>query len=244
MSRDTSDEEAALVDDISKRAASLWQKSRTQVGRSDDPKMFSVMLFKRLQSHHRGYVVLWNHRLLTEADIILRAGIEAAICLTANYVLREKFVELMRGDAMATLKGQIKLHRDLGDSDLVRESEAGLRLLQDRFPAEAKLGRLNWAELALHGGVPQLYDWHRQLSGVSSHVTGLSVLTAVGPAGEPSRVPELNQLNRKMHLMMMAGATLQGSLAHAGMLDDEPEAEAVRQLVERMNEVSLKWSDD
>jgi hypothetical protein len=36
------------------------------------------MLFKRLWSNHRGYAVLWNNRLQTESDIILRSGIEAS----------------------------------------------------------------------------------------------------------------------------------------------------------------------
>ena len=171
MGHETTKEEQSLFNDITAHAASLWDKSRNKTGRSDDPKMFSIMLFKRLWSNHRGYIILWNTNLPTESDIILRSGIEASICLAANYELRDKFVQLMHGDAIFTLKGQIKMWRDEGSLDMVSNCEAVLRDVQSRFTGEAKAARLDWKSLAEKGKVPNLYGWHRMLSGLSSHTS-------------------------------------------------------------------------
>lgn len=239
----TSDE-LAIFNEISQLGASLWAKSLEVEGLSSDPKMFSVMLFKRLWSNHRGYAVLWNNGLNLESDIILRSGLEAAICIAANFRLRADFVRLMRQDAAFTLQGQIKLHRNEGDSELVREGEAVLRNLQARFPIGSKAAKLDWKSLAEQGGVPELYSWHRMLSGVSSHVTGLSVLRGVIGApddGMAETQSEFRGLTRKMHLMMMAGATLQGSMLHAGMIEDEAQVQAALALTHRMDGLSLIW---
>lgn len=241
MPGESTAEELSLFNDITAHTASLWEKSRDMRGRSHDPKMFSIMLFKRLWSNHRGYIILWNTDLQTESDIILRSGIEASICLAANYELREEFVELMHGDAIFTLKGQIKMHREEGSLDLVRQSEAVLRDIGRSFFGEAKPSRLDWKSLAGLGQVPHLYGWHRMLSGLSSHVTGASILTAVAPADGPNPGAELGPLQRKMHLMMMAGATLQGCLRHGGMLEDESACAETVTLLKRLGELSWDW---
>jgi hypothetical protein len=241
MPHKPTDEELALFNDISSHASVLWEKSERVTGLNHDPKMFSIMLFKRLWSNHRGYIVLWNNRLQTESDLVLRSGIEASICLAANFKLREEFVSLMRGDAIFTLKGQIKMYREEGSLDMVGVCEAALRDLQSRFPADSKLGRLNWATLARRGEVPHLYAWHRQLSGVSSHVTGLSVLTGVVPVEGEDPTAELGPMQRKMHLMMMAGATLQGCLQHGGMLNDLEAMQETITLLNRLSELSFHW---
>lgn len=200
------------------------------------------MLFKRLWSNHRGYALLWKSGLQLESDIILRSGIEAAICIAANYELREAFVAAMHGDAIFTVKGQIKLHRNEGNLDLVRESEAVLRHLQSHLPAGAKAERLNWQQLAEKGRVAHLYGWHRMLSGNSSHVTGSSILSAVIPVNggiDPST--ELLPLQKKMHFMMMAGATLEGSRKHAAILEDLAGLESALGLLDRLAHLSTKW---
>lgn len=237
-------DELAIFDDISRLGRALWANSRDVVGLNTDPKMYSVMLFKRLWSNHRGYTVLWNNALNLESDIILRSGIEAAICIAANFKLRTDFIDLMHRDAASTLQGQIKLFRDEGDSEMVRKAEAELRNLQARLSAGTKAVKLNWKSLAEQGGVHELYSWHRMLSGVSSHVTGQSILRGVVGASDDGARELQNEwqgLTRKMHLMMMAGTTLQGSLIHAGMIDDEAHVQVALSLVNRMNDLSLKW---
>lgn len=233
-------DELALYDEISQTAEGLWAKSTQISGLNTDPKMFSIMLFKRLRSHHRGFTLLWNERLYTDADILLRAGIEAAICIAANFELRERFVAMMRSDAAFTLTGQIKLHRAAGDRDLVRDGEATLRDLQRGLSSKA--AKLDWADLAEQGKIPQLYTWHKMLSGVSSHITGLSLLRGVVSDDQSTQLQsELKALTRKMHLMMMAGATIQGSILHAGMIDDADTVEHALSLMNRMSALSWDW---
>ena len=235
-------DEMAIVDEVSKLGAHLWERSQATVALNTDPKMFSIMLFKRLWSHHRGFIVLWNAGRYLEGDIILRAGLEAAICLAANFKLGGEFIVFMRQDAAFTVQSQIKSLREQGDVDGVRHGEEHLRLLLGGLPEGAKAAKLNWSDLANIGEVPQLYGFHRHLSGVSAHVTGLSVLNGV-TSGE--RTDELNAelaaLTKKMHMMMMAGATLNGALLHSGMLDDVDAAKWAKALVDRLNGLSLAW---
>jgi hypothetical protein len=242
MSDGPTNEEVRLYNDITQLAGELWDKSLQVTGLNTDPKLISIMLFKRLWSNHRGYTFLWKGSLNLESDIILRSAVEAAISIAANYVMRGAFVTLLRQDAAFTLQGQIKLHRESGGLEFVRDGEAVLRGLLSSLPTDTKAAKLNWQMLAQEGRSPQLYDFHRMLSGVSSHVTGLSVLRGVvGADGSTDLNDELSALTRKMHFMMMAGTTLQGSLRHAGMLDDLPAAEQALALTERMDALSWHW---
>lgn len=210
MIEPTSDE-IAIYDDISKLGARLWDISTDIEGLNTDPKMYSIMLYKRLWSNQRGYTLLWKNSLFLEANIVLRSAVEAAICIAANARLKEEFVLLMSMDAAATIQGQIKVHRENGALDSVKEGEAVLRFLQSKLPDGFKSATLRWKELAEKGGAPQLYLFHKMLSGVSSHVTGLSILRGVTSERMDAGQREINQLERKMHLMMMAGAMLQGA---------------------------------
>ncbi|MBU1286146.1 MAG: hypothetical protein KJ871_00320 [Alphaproteobacteria bacterium] len=239
----TSDERA-IYDKISHLGALLWDASLKVVGLNSDPKMFSIMLFKRLWSNHRGYSLLHKNAFSLEADIVLRSGLEAAICIAANYRLREEFLLLMRRDAAYSLQGQIKVHRDSGAFDLVKDCEATLRQLHAGMPEGVKAARLNWNTLAQKGQVPQLYSFHRMLSGVSSHVTGISVLQGVVDAdgGGADTQNEIRNLSRRLHLMMMAGATLQGSMLHAGMIGEDELVRTAKSLVDQLNVISTTWT--
>ena len=59
--------------------------------------------------------------------------------------------------------------------------------------------------------------------GVSSHVTGLSLMEGVTDDSEEMDASQgtLRALNKRMHPMMMAGATLTGSLYHAELLGSD-----------------------
>lgn len=234
--------ELIIYDEISALAAEIWARSREVEGLNTDPKMFSVTLFSRLWSNHQGFTLLWNNKLYLEADIVLRSGVETAICIAANLKLKETFVALMGQDAAFTIQRQIKIHRESGEMELVRDAEQTLRSLQSRIPTGAKAAKLDWKWLAIQGGSPQLYDYHRHLSGVSSHVTGLSVLRGVSGSDDVEIArKEVNALTRKMHLMMMAGATLQGSLIHSGMIADAAAAKRALDLTSRLAEISMLW---
>ena len=236
-------EEFAIYDEISRLGESLWNASLKVVALNRDPKIFSVMLFKRLWSNHRGYTLLHNNKFSLEAEIILRSGLEAAICIAANYQLRDEFVNLMRSDAAFTLLGQIKVFRKAGANDLVKDAEATFRSLKAGLLVGTKPARLNWYTLAQQGKVSHLYDFYRRLSGVSSHVTGMSLLNGVIDAdgGGADTQDEFRKLSKRMHLMMMAGATLQGSKLHAEMIDDEEHTQAAKILLDKLNVISKVW---
>ena len=241
MAIETSPEEATLFDDIGNFAKSLWEKSRKVEGPFTDPRMISIMLFRRLWSNHRGYALLWKNGFSLEADIILRSGIEASICIAANEAKRGEFVELLRRDACATVKGQITMLRDDGDDDRAREAEAVLQDMLSKRPDDYRPDRLRWKDLAEAGGVPKLYGWYRQLSGMSSHVTGASILRGIEFADGVTPGGNVPAIERKMHLMMMAGATLEGSRRHAAMLKDEEEYGNAVDLLNRLAELSKQW---
>ena len=204
--------------------------------------MMSVLLFRRLWSNHRGYAVLFKSSLMLESDIILRSGVETAICITANFRLRDEFVSLMRRDAVYTLQGQIKLHREAGDAEMVSDAESSLKETQAVLPPGVKGAKLDWKALAEAGGVPLLYNFHRMLSGASSHVTGLSILH--GAESEDGSVSgrELARITKRMHFTIMLSATLQGAMIHAGMIGADQDVLAANALLQRLNTAAI-WNE-
>lgn len=235
-------EELEVYDSISALTDELWGISKEIEGLNTDPKMFSIMLFQRLRSNHRGFTILWKNEQYLEADIVLRSGVETAICLVALREMKDDFIILLKKDAAFTILGQIKSSRDADEMELVKDGEATLRMLQSTLPTGEKPSKLDWKMLADTGGFPQLYGYHRHLSGVSSHVTGLSILKRVADAdGTDDQQQKLRSLEKKMHLMMMAGATLQGSLVHAGMIDHLPSADTALSLTHKLAHLSNLW---
>ncbi len=213
-------QDAVLYDEVSSLASRLWTQTLKVEGWNRDPKMFSVLLFKRLWSNHRGYTVLFKAGLSVEGDIVLRSGVETSICIAANHHLRDGFVQIMIQDAAHTLSGQIKMHRDNGDTDLVREAEAILRPILKGLPRGVKAARLDWKDLAEKGRVPILYQIHRQLSGVSAHVTGMSLLPGVEYVDGLTPTDTFRESTKAAHPLWMMAATLHGCLLHAGIIDD------------------------
>jgi len=198
-------DEVTFVNDLGAAGAALWEVSTHVVGLTDDPRITSVKLYRRLWSNHRGFVLLWRAGLQLEADIVLRSALEAAICIAANHALQAEFAALLRGDLVATIKSQIKRWRDDGDAELVRDAEAELR--RQLAGAPARPHAFDWKELAEVGGQPTLYGFHKGLSMMSSHVTGFSLMHGVvGADGDGAGDQEqLLAMRRKVHLMMLAG---------------------------------------
>jgi len=81
------------------------------------------------------------------------------------------------------------------------------------------------------------------LSGVSSHVTGMPILSGVVDSSEStaSLQKELSSLTRKMHLVLMASATLQGVMLHAAMVGEDQIAIEANALANRLNSISTSW---
>lgn len=237
----TTTDELAIFSDITQLAQNLLAVSASVNGPISDPKVVSTALFRRLTGHHVGFEILWKEGLLLEADIILRSGLEAAICLAANAKLPELFGQLLPSDAAHTLQSQIKMYRKDNDMGMVRQAEAVLRGLQKSFGANQKAAQLKWNELAAQGGVPRLYDWYKALSGVSSHVSGMSIMRDIQHRKVADAQELLRHHSQKMHYMMMAGATLQGSTFHAYAINQPELLERSLAIAERMNEASFDW---
>lgn len=229
--------------EVSGLGESLWAKSEKVTGRLTDREMLSVLIYRRLWSNHRGFVHLWRNSLPTEADIILLSGLEAAICIAANRKLGSDFGTLLRQNAAFTVMDRIKMHRETNDGGQVAENEEILRGLTAGLPKRAKAARLDYMALASEGGVPGLYEWHRQLSDVSSHVTGVSIIYSV--TDETEKVSRMQarwrELSNRMRPMMMCSATLTGSLHHAEVIGSAGHLEAARELTGRMKEISAQW---
>jgi hypothetical protein len=173
-SREPPTEELDFLDDLTGFCKELSAYSSQLEVQSGDPKFVSLMLFQRLWGNHNGYITLWNSDHLLEGNIILRAAIEASICIAANAAMEEDFYPLLLGDLAATLKKMIKIWREMGASGLVQSYEARLRCLDVRTPEKPK--SFNWEELARCGRQPVLYEWHRMLSATSAHVTAIELL--------------------------------------------------------------------
>lgn len=239
------DEELRISVEISGLGESLWAKSEMVTGLLTDREMLSVLIYRRLWSNHRGFMQLWRNSLPTEADIILRSGLEAAICIAANRQLGSQYGIMLRQDSALTIMGQIEMHRENGDNERVAQSEEILRRLTAGLPEGVKPARLDWEVLAREGKVPKLYEWHRQVSVVSSWVTGVSIL--YGVTDETEKVNRMQarwrELSNRMRPMMMCSATLTGSLHHAEVIDAAGHLDAARELSERMQRISAQWPE-
>jgi len=237
------DEELAISVEISGLGESLWVRSEKVTGPFSDRKMLSVLIYRRLWSNHRGFVQLWRNGLSTEADIILLSGLEAAISIAANRTLGADFGIMLRQNAAFTVMEQIRTHRDNNDGDQVAENEEILRGLVAGLPEGVKAAKLDYMTLAREGGVPRLYEWYRQLSSVSSHVTGVSII--YGGADDAEKVNKMRarwrELSNRMRPMMMCSATLTGSLHHAEVIGSAGHLDAARELADRMHEISRHW---
>ena len=237
MTDATTSSEMAIFDDITELAKSALSASSSIDGSISDPKVVSTALFRRLIGHHVGFEVLWKLGLQLEADIILRSGIEAAICLAANAKLPELFGQLLRSDAAYTLKSQIKMYHNDDDMEAARQAESVLRDLQN----DQKAAALNWRALATQGDVARFYDWYKNLSGVSSHVSGVSIMKDIQNRKVADAQEILRQHGQKMHYMMMGIATLQGSIFHARTINEPELLERSSAIAEMMNKVSSDW---
>ncbi|MCC6718988.1 MAG: hypothetical protein IT555_13985 [Acetobacteraceae bacterium] len=235
-----SDEIGAIFNDVTSLARDLWNLSESVNGLSTDPKMLSVALFRRLWSNQRGFALLWNDQRLTEGALVLRAAIEAAICLAANAALGDDFVLTVRQDAVESIKRQSKMYEDDGAYDMARQYKATFLTMANSLPSERPPKVLSWSDLSKAGGVEVFYTLHRSLSGLHAHVTGLSLMYGiVGADGDGKDLQEvLQKYTLSAMLPQMASATLIGCDAHSRTLGfAEFEARAVA-LIGRLNEAT------
>jgi len=239
-------DEIAIFEEISKLGRDLNQSSLKITGNMGDPRFISVILFRRLWGHHQGFKLLWDAELGIESATILRSGIEATICIAANFKMQEDFARLIREDAAFTLGKQTRLYQEIGADDLVTKAKENTAPLLEGVKAGEKPGKLDWKSLAESGKLPQLYRDYINLSGVSAHITGLSVMRGVVGAEENDGKDVLLQnkwsaLDRVHHYRGMACATLTACHFHSRMIDDDENFAKADDLVRVMNELSKAW---
>lgn len=234
-------EERALADDLSKAVAELWAESQKLEVLNTDPRAVSLMLYSRLWSNYRGFLLLWKEEMSLEASIILRSALEVSICLAANHAMREAFYNILLGDLVATLKGQIKRWREDGFEKLVADGEAQLRAQTKKVVGNPRA--FNWKELAEIGGQKELYSYHKQLSMVSSHVTGLSLMRGIGgvDGGDKHLHDRLKEVDVPMQIRQMLIATLIGSKFHAAVIEAPGSTATFAALEKRLEAVSMGW---
>jgi hypothetical protein len=210
-----------ILDDIGKLIEQGWTRSLDEVGSSDDPRMVSAQLFKRLKDHRDAFVVLLDARLYRDSEIIVRSAIEAAICLLNLNKRGKEFIADLRSDAANTLKGQIPIWFD-GDPALGQASASGLEsTFGAKRPDGSKHDRFRFDGLADQAAAPELYRWYKHLSGTSVHVTGISVFMDTAVLDDPEadgKLSALRRLGRVHALGMISGAALLGCRAHADTL--------------------------
>lgn len=185
-------------------------------GKTDDPRILSYLLMRRLSGHRNAFSALTNSTLHIDAEIILRAAIETTICLRNLNVRGVAFYDDLKSDAARTVKGQIPIWFE-SDTSLGEHAKANMGTL---FGAKRADGRthtaFDWSSLAADGGIPDLYRWYKHLSGTAAHVTGLSIYDddAMGEASI-----KLRKMRQDQSLRMMCGVAIIGSRAHMNTLE-------------------------
>lgn len=206
---------APILNDIGDLIDRAIARADNMQGTTHDPRIISIFLLRRLRGHRNAFATLTNGQLHLDAEIIVRAAIETAICLGNLDKRGEAFVEDLRSDAARTIKGQIPIWSDV-DSELGREAADGLDLLFGATRSDGgKHKSFEWSTLATQAVLPELYRWYKHLSGTSVHVTGVSVFMNDYP---DQRVDELRQLRRVHAMGMICGAAVIGCRAHLNTL--------------------------
>lgn len=238
-------EDGKLFDDTTALGRALWQKSSKIEGYNNSPVMVSIMLYRRLWSHHRAFALLYNAHLNTDADNALRNSIEAAICIAANFRQPDGLWHQLKLDAVKTLVGQINIFKDFGWKDLERDAEAQRRDLVKGLPEGQKGEQLRMDTLATAGEVPDLYRWYHQLSSTSTHVSGLSILRNVVPGGTPDVPDPITSLTRRAHPFWQIGCTIIASRMHSALIEDWASMGLAIELATRLDERSAElWGGD
>ena len=230
-----------VYDQLGRLAERLWISSKQIETQPSDPRTVSNQLFKRLVHNRRAFSLLWQGRLTTDAEVILRTAIEAAICLANNAARPTEFYEALRSDAARTLRGQIPIWASV-DPELGEDARADHdQIFGARNPNGKHWDGLDFKLLAERANISKLHDWHRTLSGTAAHVTGISLITdslIVGDADHAELIAESRRRRRRLSLTWMAGVMQISCRSHAitlGLNDFVAEAD---ELTATLNKLS------
>jgi hypothetical protein len=207
------------TNELHKIGADLWERTTQLEGWVNDPRMVSARLFNRGWSNARSFNLLWSNNFTTDAEIILRAAFEVAICLANLKVRPAEFVADLTSDTAATLAGQIPLWAK-ADAELGEAAKESASIFGERRSDGSGHAMFRWKTLATDAGKPHLYEAHKHLSGNAAHVTGLSLLTSIADVHADDPVARRRDLDdRRGHALGMASDALGTSIeAHASII--------------------------
>lgn len=222
----------AALGDIAAIGNSLGEASMKVRVKGDDPKAMSLALYWRAWSNFRAFTMLWKEDLILEAEIIARSTIETAICLANLAARRQAFLDDLAADMSHTIGGQVKMMRR-AQYDFSEE-------IATTWAAElaTKGVRLDLEKLANEGDVKELYTYHRVLSAMSVHITGMSIGRHTPLAGEgddaEKALEETKEADRRRAVVWMLPAMAATLMAHAGMIDDKVNMYRVAGFLEKL----------
>lgn len=216
----------SLANELMPAAARLWGRAKLMRGQALDVPMLSAKLYGRAWSNFRAFCLLQNNHFSVESQIVLRSCVEATICL-ANLAKRgEAFVDDLRSDAAATLRGAQGILRSMGAEEDARVIEEHNRnIFGARREDGARHATLNMEALATEADAPHLYRTYRRISGLTAHVTGASITAfQIDQDNEPAaRERHRQQQVRASRIALVdAIATLiQAMMNHAVIVGDD-----------------------
>ncbi|PIB92740.1 DUF5677 domain-containing protein [Caulobacter sp. FWC2] len=229
--------QAALAE-IAEIGNDLGEASLNVQGVADDPAVISTALFWRATSHFRAFTVLWQADQILECEIILRSSIEVAICLANLDARRGDFIADLTNDVSATMNGQVRMMRkaQFGFSEIIAAEWAR--------ELESTGKRLDLEVLARQADVADLYTYHRVLSGVAVHITGVSIgrhTPFIDAEEEPSAATETAQADRRRVVLWMLPTMLATLRAHASIIESQEHLDRVDALLAKLKPEVVRY---
>jgi hypothetical protein len=218
----------AALGEIAVIGNSLGEATLTVEGVGDDPKVISTLLYWRATGHFRTFTMLWHADQILECEIILRSSIEVAICLANLDIRRGAFISELTDDVSATMTGQVKMMRKAQFAF----SEAIAADWAQELASKGK--RLDLEALAKQAGVDDLYAYHRVLSGIAAHITGVSICRHnpfVNAADEETLSDPDATGDRRRVVLWMLPTMLATLRAHASIIESKTHLELVDALL-------------
>ncbi len=215
MPRDSLSEWTELLDQFGELGAEIHGHTKDMQGESDDPAIVGAILFNRAWGHFRSFSLLWRNRLSLDADVVLRNCCEAAICLANLEKRPADFIADLRSDAAHTLERQIAMWKTIkGTDDLVRNAERHLtEIFGAGQPNSKKFNRLDLSSLAKQADADILYRFYQSTSGMTAHITGLSLLFHVAEDGSAEALALHNQRREKQRAQSVMSMCIVGGVA-------------------------------
>lgn len=233
-----------MVDDVSYAKFVDALKELTDIGNSlgeatanikaeiSNPITVSMILFTRAWTNFHGVQLLWQAGLILEGEIILRSLIETAICLANLDVRREEFIKDLSEDLSHTMHGAVRMMRkaEYDFAEVIENDFADV--------LEKKGDQLRMETLAKQANIPDLYSFHRVLSGTAAHITGVSIARHSPLDGfdeeTTQKLEQSAKVDRRRVILWTIPAMIAAMMAHARIIQNAEHAALVEALSARL----------